>query len=89
MAVFFAIILIIIAIEYDDGFILFMMGFLNLGIVLNLDSLFGVYQISYNNFGGFLQLVYTFIAIFCFTKIIMSARQEGLISFMKGNHARK
>ena len=84
MAVFFAIILIIIAIEYDDAFILFIMGFLNLGIVLNLDTLFGVYQVSYNNFGGLLQLIYTFIGIFCFAKIIMSARQDGLISFTKG-----
>lgn len=89
IAVILVLILIILAIEYDDGFILFIMGFLNIGIVLNLDSLFGITNISYNNFGGLLQLIYSFISIFCFAKIIMSARQDGLLSFGKSHHERK
>lgn len=90
IAIFFAIILIIIAIEYDDGFMLFMLGFLNFGIVLNIDTMFGVTETSYLGFGNLLQLIYLFIGIFCFAKLILSARQDGLISFVKGgNHDRK
>ena len=89
IAVFFAIILIVIAIEYEDGFILFIMGFLNMGIVLNIDTLFGVTSSSYLGFGNLLQLIYLFIGIFCFAKLIMSARQDGLLSFARGKHAKK
>lgn len=89
LAVFFAIILIIIAIEYDDGFILFIMGFLSLGILINLYELFEIIQTSYNNFGNLLQLVYLFIAVFCFVKMILTARQDGIFSSIRGSNARK
>lgn len=89
MAIFFAIILIIIAIEYDDGFMLLMMGFLSIIIVLNIEALFDITPVSYGNAGQMFQLIYTFIAIFCLVKIIMSARQDGLLSFTRGKHGSK
>jgi len=89
IAVFFAIILIIFALEYDDGFMLFVLGFMSFGIVLNIDTLFEVTETSYLGFGNLLQLIYIFIGIFCFAKIIMSARNDGLISFTRGRNARK
>ncbi len=89
IAIFFAIILIIIAIEYEDGFIMFMMGFLNIIIVFNIDTLFGVTDTSYLGFGNLIQLIYTFIAIFCFTKMILSAKQDGIFASVRGKHARK
>lgn len=89
IAIILAVFLICFAIEHDDGFMLFMLGFINLAIVFNLDSLFSINPSSYNNFGSLFQLIYAFIAIFCFAKIIMSANQEGLLNFMKRHHDRK
>jgi hypothetical protein len=88
IAILVAVILIIISIEYEDGFLLFIMGFLNLGVVLNIDTLFGITQTSYHWFGNLMQLIYVFIAIFCFTKMVLSAREEGIFTSLR-NHGRK
>ena len=86
MSILFALILICFAVDSDDGFSLFMEGFMNIVVVFNIDTLFGITETSYNGFGNLIQLIYAFIAIFCFSKIIMSARQDGLISFMRGHY---
>lgn len=86
IAILLAVILICFAIEHDDGFMLFMLGFINLAIFFNLETLFSITAASYNNFGYLFQLIYIFISVFCFGKLIMSANQEGLISFGKSHH---
>jgi len=86
IAIFFAIILILISIEYDDGFVLFMLGFLNIAVAMNMYELFGIIQTSYNGFGNLLQIVFVFAGVFCFVKMAMAARESGLFSSVKREH---
>lgn len=62
------IILAIVAIEWDEAFILFIIGFLAIGIAINLETAFSIDNTTYQGFGQLIQLSYAFVGIFAFTR---------------------
>lgn len=86
IAIILALILICFSIDYDDGFVSFVIGFISIMIVFNLRALFDISTGSYLGFGQLIQLIYAFIGIFSFAKLIMSGNQEVFMYFRRSRH---
>ena len=72
-----AVILTVIAIEWDESFLLFLIGFLAIALSINLDLAFSISTSTYQGFGQLIQLFYAFIGIFSFTKTYFTAKESG------------
>lgn len=69
--------LLLVAIEWDESFLLFMVGFLSIALCINIDLAFGIYNSTYQGFGQMIQLLYAAVSIFAFTKTYFTAKEHG------------
>jgi len=67
-SIFIIIILTVVAIEWDEAFLLFIIGFLSIALALNLNTAFSIDTETYQGFGQLIQLSYGIVGIFAFTK---------------------
>lgn len=84
-AIIFAVILTIIAIEWDESFVLILIGFMALAISINLETVFSIYTETYQGFGQLIQLFYAFVGIFAFVKTYFTAKEHGFSLRRKTN----
>ena len=67
-SIFIIIILTVVAIEWDEAFILLIIGFLALALAINLELAFSIDNTKYQGFGQLIQLLYAFVGIFAFVR---------------------
>jgi len=80
-SIFLIIILAIVAIEWDEGFILFLIGFIAIALSINLELAFSIDNTKYQGFGQLIQLIYAFIGIFAFVKTYFIGKTSGFDPF--------
>jgi len=73
------IILTVVVIEWDEAFILFIIGFLAIALAINLELAFSIDNSKYQGFGQLIQLIYAFVGIFAFIKTF----SDSLLARMK------
>lgn len=76
-SIIIAIILTLVAIEWDESFLLFLIGFMAVAIAVNLDTAFSISTTTYQGFGQLIQLFYIFVGIFAFVKTYFTAKEHG------------
>lgn len=76
-SIIIAIILTLIVIEWDESFLLFLIGFLSIALAINLYLAFSISTETYQGFGQLIQLIYAFVGIFAFVKTYFTAKETG------------
>ena len=76
-SIFLIIILTIIAIEWDEGFILCLIGCISIALSINLELAFSIDNSTYQGFGQLIQLIFAFIGIFAFAKTYFTVKTAG------------
>lgn len=87
-SILFAVILTIIVIEWDESFILFLIGFMAVGLAINLNLAFTISTTTYQGFGQLIQLFYAFVGIFAFVKTYFTAKESGF-SLQRLSHGKR
>ena len=77
-SIFLAIIFIIIALEFDEGMMLFCLGMIAAGITININTIFGIANTDYQGFGQLIQLIYGAVTVFTFGRIYYTAQASGI-----------
>ena len=67
-SIFIIIILTVVTIEWDEAFILLLIGFVSIALAINLDLAFEIDNTTYQGFGELIQLLYAFVAVFAFVR---------------------
>lgn len=78
-SIFLIIILTVVVIEWDEAFLLFIIGFLSIAIAINIETMFSIDNTKYQGFGQLLQLVYALVGIFSFIRTF----SDSLLSRMR------
>jgi len=76
-SIIIAVILTLVAIEWDESFLLFLIGFMAISLAINIDTAFSISTSTYQGFGQLIQLFYAFIGIFSFTKTYFTSKESG------------
>ena len=67
-SIFIIIILTVVAIEWDEAFILILIGFISIALAINLELAFSIDNTKYQGFGQLIQLLFVFVGVFAFTR---------------------
>ena len=78
-SIFIIIILTIVVIEWDEAFLLFIIGFLSIALALNLNTAFSIETDTYQGFGQLIQLLYILVGVFAFIRTF----SDSLLARMK------